>query len=114
MRLKIQDGAPSFGRRRLCLAFLHEARNPAAGAPAAVRAELEEACRASAFRGRDREVAGALTEHGGWVLIGLGSPGSPLGKLRKAVRRGVKDALRQPGRGLLLAFGDGITREHLR
>jgi leucyl aminopeptidase len=114
MRLKIQDEAPSSGRRRLCLAFLHEARNPAAGAPAALLAELEEACRVSAFRGRDREVAGALTERGGWVLIGLGSPGGPLGKLRKAIRRGVKDALRQPGRDLLLAFGDGITRERLR
>ena len=114
MRLKIQDEAPPSGRRRLCLAFLHEARHPAAGAPTAVRSELEEACRVSAFRGRDKEVAGALTDRGGWVLIGLGAPGSPLGKLRKAVRRGVKDALKQPGRGLLLAFGDGITRERLR
>ena len=114
MRLKIQDQAPSRSGRRLCVAFLHEARDPAAGAPAAVRGELSEACRVSAFRGRDKEVAGALTERGGWVLVGLGSNESPLGKLRRALRRAIKDALRQPGRGLLLAFGDGISAPRMR
>ena len=68
----------------------------------------------SAFRGREKEVAGALTGRGGWVLVGLGISGSPLGKLRRALRRALRNALRQPGRGLLLAFGEGIGRERMR
>ncbi len=96
------------------MAFLHESRDPSAGAPAAVREELAEACRVSAFGGRSKEVAGALTSRGGWTLVGLGPSGSPLGKLRRALRRALRDALRQPGRGLLLAFGDGIGAQAMR
>ena len=114
MRLTVQDQAPPGSGRRLCVAFLHEGRDPAAGAPVTVRAELKAACRVSGFGGRDREVAGALTERGGCVLVGLGSPQSPLGKLRRALRKAVKDALRQPGRGLLLAFGEGISPARMR
>ena len=113
MRLEIRSTAPPKGRR-LCVAFLHEARDPAAEAPEAVRKELEEACRVSAFGGREKEVAGVLTKRGGWVLIGLGPSGSPLGKVRRALRRAIRDALRQPGRGLLLAFGEGIGKERMR
>ena len=86
MRLEIRSTAPPKGRH-LCVAFLHEARDPAAEAPEAVRKELEEACRVSAFGGREKEVAGVLTKRGGWVLIGLGPSGSPLGKVRRALRR---------------------------
>ena len=114
MRLTVQDQAPSRSGRRLCVAFLHEGKDPAASAPRAVRDELERACRASGFGGRDKEVAGALTERGGWVLVGLGPPDTPLGKVRRALRRAIKDALRQPGRGLLLAFGDGISAARMR
>ena len=113
MRLRVTDSAPRTGRR-LCVAFLHEAKNPAAQAPASVRKELEEACRVSAFRGREKEVAGVLTKLGGWVLVGLGPPEGPLAKLRRALRRAIRDALRQPGRGLLLAFGGGIGKGRMR
>jgi leucyl aminopeptidase len=114
MRLTVQDKAPSRLGRRLCIAFLHEGKDPAASAPPAVRKELQQACRASGFGGRDKEVAGALTERGGWVLVGLGPAATPLGKVRRALRRAIKDALRQPGRGLLLAFGDGIPAPRMR
>jgi leucyl aminopeptidase len=113
MRLEVRDSAPRQGKN-LCIAFLHESRDPSAGAPASVRAELAQACRVSGFRGRDKEIAGALTERGGWVLVGLGRAGSPLGKLRRALRRALRDALRQPGRGLLLAFGEGIGKPEMR
>ncbi len=113
MRLEVRDSAPPPGKS-LCIAFLHESADPSAGAPASVRAELSEACRVCAFRGRDKEVAGALTARGGWVLVGLGRAGSPLGKIRRALRQALRDALRQPGRGLLLAFGDGIGVPEMR
>lgn len=113
MRLEVRESAPPPGKS-LCIAFLHESRDPSAGAPVSVRAELAKACRVSGFGGRDTEIAGALTERGGWVLVGLGPAGNPLGKLRRALRRALREALRQPGRGLLLAFGEGIGRTEMR
>src|SRR5262249_13304409 len=114
MRLKVQDTAPSGSGRLLRIAFLHQARNPAAGAPKAVRSELEKACRASRFGGREKEGSGALAERGGWGLAGLGGGGGPLGEVPRALGGAVKDARRQqPGRDLLLAFGEGISLERL-
>src|SRR6202162_3250016 len=113
MRLEVRESAPPPGKS-LCIAFLHESRDPSAGAPVSVRAELAKACLVSGFGGRDTEIAGALTERGGWVLVGLGPAGNPLGKLRRALRRALREALRQPGRGLLLAFGEGIGRTEMR
>jgi leucyl aminopeptidase len=112
MRLEVRDSAPPSGKS-LRIAFLHESRDPSAGAPASVRAELAEACRASNFGGRNKEIAGALTARGGWILVGLGRAGGPLGKLRRALRRALRDALRRPGR-LLLAFGEGIGKPEMR
>jgi leucyl aminopeptidase len=113
MLVEVRDTVPPRGKS-LRVAFLHEAADPSVGAPAAVRAEVREACRACGFRGREKESGGALTAGGGWVLIGLGRAGSPLGKTRRALRRALKDALRQPGRDLLLAFGDGIGAGEMR
>jgi leucyl aminopeptidase len=113
MRLEVRDSAPPPGKS-LRIAFLHESRDPSRGAPASVRAELREACRVSAFRGRENESAGALSAGGGWILIGLGRAGSPLGKVRRALRHALRDALRQRGRGLLLAFGEGIRAGQMR
>jgi leucyl aminopeptidase len=113
MRMDVRDSVPRRGRS-LCVAFLHEAPDPSAGAPVSVRGILKEACRVSGFRGRDKEVAGALTARGGWVLVGLGPVSAPLGKLRRALRRALRDALREPGRQLLLAFGEGISPLRMR
>ncbi len=46
--------------------------------------------------------------------MGLGPTGGPLGKLRRALRRALRNALRQPGRGLVLAFGEGIGAQAMR
>src|SRR5262249_28827607 len=114
MRLTIQDQSPSPTGRRLSVAFLHEGKDPAASAPPAVREELRQACRASGFGGRDKEVAGALTERGGWVLVGLDPAGTPPGEVRRALRRAIKDGRRQAGRALRRAFGDGIAPARMR
>src|SRR5260221_11785515 len=82
MRLDVGDTAPPRGIS-LPIAFLHEAADPSAGAPAAVRGQGREACRVSGFRGREKETAGALTAGGGWVPVGLGRAGTPLGKVRR-------------------------------
>jgi leucyl aminopeptidase len=113
MRVDVRDSAPRTGRN-LCVAFLHETPDPSAGAPASVRKVLKEACRVSGFRGQDKEVAGALTARGGWVLVGLGPVSAPFGKLRRALRQALRDAHRQPGRQLLLAFGEGISPLRMR
>jgi leucyl aminopeptidase len=113
MRLEVRDSPPPSGKS-LRIAFLHESADPSEGAPASVRAELSEACRVAAFGGRSKEIAGTLTARGGWVLVGLGPAGGPLGKLRRALRRALGDALRQPGRGLLLAIGEGIGKPEMR
>ena len=115
MRLEVRNTAPAPRGKSLRIAFLHEAADPSAGAPAAVRAQVREACRASGFRGREKETAGTLTAGGGgWVLVGLGPAGTPLGKVRRALRQALRDALRQPGRGLLLAFGQGLGAGEMR
>ncbi len=113
MRLEISYSAPP-SRRDRRIAFLHQAADPSSGAPASVRAELKEACRAASFGGRKKEVTGALTPRGGWVLVGLGPAGGPLGVARRALRHALRDALRQGSRRLLLAFGEGIGAPAMR
>ncbi len=54
-----------------------------------------------------------MTSQGGWTLVGLGRPPAPLGRLRRAIRRAVRDALAHSGRRLLLAFGKGIDEATL-
>jgi leucyl aminopeptidase len=92
------------------LAFLSETAEPWKGAPASVRAELRAACREASFGGRDKEVGAA----GGWTLVGLGKAGRPFAKLRRTVKRALKESLLH-GRGrVLLAFGAGVGPEEFR
>jgi leucyl aminopeptidase len=86
------------------IAFLHEAADPSKGAPAPVRAELKKVCRAAGFGGRDKEIAG----ESGWTLVGLGKAGGPFPKMRRTVKRALKDALRHAKGRALVAFGDGV------
>src|SRR5258706_15714521 len=108
MRLEVRETAPPRGIN-LRIAFLHEAADPSVGAPAAVRGQVREACRVSGFRGREKETAGALTAGGGWVLVGLGRAGTPLGKVRRAGRPAAPAAPRPPGGGLRPALGAGAA-----
>lgn len=107
MRLRIGP-VPRSGTSVRRIAFLVESRDPATGAPASVRAAVGRAVRAVGFRGRDKETGGAITAEGGWTLVGLGKAPVTLGRLRRAVRRAVRDALAHSGRRLVLAFGKGV------
>jgi leucyl aminopeptidase len=112
MRVQVSDTPPR--ARFRSIAFLHEADDPAAGAPDAVRESVRAACRAVGFRGRAKESIGALSEKGGWLLVGLGKAPAPPGGLRRTLRRALRDALRHSRGPLLLAFGEGIAPETLR
>ncbi|MFN2385587.1 MAG: leucyl aminopeptidase [Thermoanaerobaculia bacterium] len=107
MRIRVRSTPPKSGPIR-SVAFLPETKNPAQGAPASVRAAVAKAVAAIDFRGRDKETGSAITARGGWTLIGLGKPPATLGRLRRAVRRAVRDALAHSGRRLVLAFATGV------
>lgn len=93
--------------------FLHEANDPSAGAPESLRAEIARACRATGFRGKEKEVAGSLQE-GGWSLVGLGRAPASIATLRRAIRRAVRDASKHAGGRLLLAFDARLSSREAR
>src|ERR1700686_4293685 len=86
IEILVRPARSGYARR---IAFLHEAADPAKGAPPAVRAELKRLCRATGFGGRDKETAG----EGGWTLVGLGKVGGPFPKLRRTVKKALKESL---------------------
>ena len=109
MNIEVADRPPRSGFARR-LAFLGESAKPWNGAPSSVRAEIRAACRATQFRGRDKEVTG----ESGWTLVGLGKGPVRLPKLRRTVRKAVQDALRHGKGRLLAAFGDAVEGPALR
>lgn len=86
------------------IAFLQEGADPSKGVPAAVRAQLKQACRAASFGGREKEIAG----ENGWTLVGLGKAGAPFSKLRRTVRKAMRHALRHAKGRVLVTFGEGV------
>src|SRR5262249_32857821 len=110
MRIRLTDSPPrdaAFTR----VAFLHEARDPAAGMPRAIRAAVSSAVKAAGFRGRVRERASAGA--GGWALYGLGKARVTAAGLRAALRRASKDLLSGSRRKLLICFDSGVSEEVL-
>lgn len=112
MHVSVSGSAPS-ARAARRIAFLHESGDPAAGTASPVRREIAKACREAGFRGKEKEIGGAVTAQGGWTLVGLGKAPAGLARLRRAVRRAVRDALAHSGRRLVLAFGAGLEKETL-
>lgn len=112
MKIEISEGPPP--GRAFSIAFLHEARDASARAPESVRAALARACRATGFRGREKEMASASPALGGWELVGLGKAPASLSVLRKALRRAVRDALRHSNGRLVLAFGGDLDAARVR
>lgn len=111
MRLKIVSTlSGSAAMRRV--AFVHEGRDPGRGFPPALAGSIRKAARASVFRGRDREMAGASGDDGPWLLVGLGRAPASLARLRRALRRAVGESTSRSR--LLLAFGAGIELHTLR
>ena len=109
MRIEIVGKRAGSGYSRR-IAFLSEAADPSKGAPAAVRAELRQACKASGFGGRDKEIA----TDSGWTLVGLGKAGAPFAKLRRTVKRALREALRHAKGRALVAFGDRVDAAAFR
>lgn len=109
MRLRVSETVPGTATARR-IAFLHEGRDPASGAPAAVRAQLRAAARAGGFQGKDREVV----VEGNWTLCGLGKAPAPPFRLRSALRRAVRGAPKAPRRDLVLCFDGAVSEEAFR
>jgi leucyl aminopeptidase len=109
MRLRLSDTlAPGAALRRI--AFLHEGRDPSAAVPASLRATLRPVLKAAGFRGK----AGEIVEEGGWTLCGLGQAPAPAARLRAALRRAAKTALRAPRRTISLCFDQGVSEPAFR
>jgi leucyl aminopeptidase len=109
MRVRLSDTVPrARGARRI--AFLLEGRDPAAGAPASVRAAVRAAAKAASFRGKDREVAA----EDGWVLCGLGKAPVTPSRLRAALRRAGRHVRRPGERGVVLCFDAAVPAEAFR
>jgi leucyl aminopeptidase len=109
MRLRVSETVPgTVAARRIV--FLHEGRDPASGAPAAVRAKVRAAARAGGFQGKDREVV----VEGDWTLCGLGKPPAPPFRLRAALRRAVRGAPKAPRRDLVLCFDAAVSEGAFR
>ncbi len=106
MRLRLTQTPP--GRETVRIAFLHERRDPAAGASPAVRGALRAAVRASGFRGEEKEVGAS----GAWTLYGLGPAPATLARLRRVLRRALKDVA-PTSRRIALAFDSGVTAASL-
>ncbi|HEY6065707.1 MAG TPA: leucyl aminopeptidase, partial [Thermoanaerobaculia bacterium] len=96
------------------VAFVHEGRDPGRGFPPPLADSVREAARATGFRGRDRETAGAGTAGGAWLLVGLGRAPASLARLRRAVKRAVSESASRSHSRLLLAFGAGVNEKTLR
>ena len=113
MQIDVASSLPrGSGLRRV--AFLHEAADPSAGSPPGVRAELTQACRSAGFRGKEKEIASVAGKDGGWVLVGLGRAPSSIGRLRRAVRRTAKEALRPGTSRIAFVFGKGLEDAEIR
>lgn len=112
MQIEIVEDRPRGPFRGV--AFLHERKDPSAGAPTPVRREIAEACRATGFRGREKEVAGALRQRGGWTLVGLGKAPASISSIRRALRRSVRDASKHGEGRLLFAFDRTLGPREVR
>ncbi len=107
MRIRLSDRLPAGGHR---IAFLHEGRDPSSGAPPPLRTRLRAAARAGGFHGKDREVV----SEGGWVLCGLGPAPVSAARLRAALRRGLRDALKARRPSLSICFDAAVPEEAFR
>ncbi len=109
MHIRLTDAAPASGSA-VRIAFLHEGRDPSAGAPRSVRAALRSAVRDSGFRGKERETAWS----GGWMLCGLGKAPATVARLRTALRRAVRDTNPRSRGRIVLCFDAGLSEASFR
>jgi leucyl aminopeptidase len=109
MQIEISD-SPRRADYSKRIAFLAEDSDPSRRAPRALQREIRQACRAASFEGREKEIAADL----GWTLVGLGRAPVPLWKLRRALRKALKENLRHAKGKVLIALGEGADGTALR
>jgi leucyl aminopeptidase len=109
MQIEISDSPrrADYSRR---IAFLTQDSDPSRRAPRALQREIRKVCRAASFEGREKEIAADR----GWTLVGLGRAPVPLWKLRRALRKALKENLRHAKGRVLIALGDGADGTALR
>ncbi len=112
MRIRLTDSVPR-GAGISRIAFLHEGAGAPARASAAVRKALSESIRNGGFRGKEKESTVAA-DPGAWSLYGLGPAPASAPRLRTALRRAVREALRPGRRQLVLCFDDKLPEAHFR
>jgi leucyl aminopeptidase len=112
MKIRLSDSVPG-SASLLRIAFLHEGRDPASAAPAAVRKSLASAVKAAGFRGTSKETAGPRGADG-WMLYGLGPAPASAAQMRALLRRAVKDGLQRSFRRLVLVFDGGLPAASFR
>ncbi|MEP6993593.1 MAG: leucyl aminopeptidase [Acidobacteriota bacterium] len=95
------------------IAFLHEGRDPAAGLRPSVRAAVRSAIKATGFRGKQKEIAAGGGPLGTWTLCGLGKAEASPSRVRAALRRAVRDAVKRTPR-IALAFDAGLSEDSFR
>ncbi len=111
MRIHLSDSLPRAASATR-VAFLHESRDPAGGAPRAVAAAVKAAVRATGFQGRDKETVSTGSGNRAWTLCGLGPAPASAARCRSAIRRAVREASGRSGRRpLVLAFDAGLSGE---
>jgi len=113
MQLDISNSLPrGAGIRRVAL--LMETGGPAAGAPASAGAALARACRSAGFRGKEKEIAIAAAKDGTWILVGLGKAPATTGRLRRALRRAAREALRPGAKRVAFVFDRRVGEAEVR
>ncbi|HEY7114649.1 MAG TPA: leucyl aminopeptidase [Thermoanaerobaculia bacterium] len=113
MQLEISNVIPrGAGVRRVAL--LLETGGPAAGAPPSTAAALSRACRAAAFRGKEKEITVAAGKDGPWILAGIGKAPATSGRLRRAVRRAAREAFRPGATRVAFLFDRRLSETDVR
>ena len=113
MRIRLTDSPPRAAAATRVV-FLYEARDPAAGSPAAWTSGVRAAVRATGFTGKEKELVAGGPPGRDFLLCGLGKAPASAARWRSALRKAVRQALERPGRPVVLAFGAGLPEDAFR
>jgi leucyl aminopeptidase len=109
MQLDISTSLPRGAALRR-IAFLHESADRTGASQGPAGTALSRARRAAGFRGKEKEIASVVLKDGPWLFVGLGKAPASAGRLRRALRRIAKEALR-PGASKIVFLFDGRVSE---
>ena len=92
MRIRLTDSLPRVAAATRVV-FLCEARDPAAGSPAAWTSGVRAAVRATGFTGKEKELVAGGPPGRDFLLCGLGKAPASAARWRSALRKAVRQAL---------------------